>query len=490
LLGGNAGTTSANFLGTTDNQALQLRSFNYRGLELTSATRTGVGYGYSRGMNLAAGYFGNFISSDVIGATIAGGGFETHGQLITDPIVHHPNGVTADFGTVGGGGDNAAGNYGTVPGGSGNSAAGQYSFAAGRFAQANDAGSFVWADSQNAGFASTASDQFSIRAQGGVRLDNSSSMYFGNQRRQMLNLYADTGYQYGIGVQAGTLYQRSEGDFAWYAKGTHADGHGDAGGGTELMRVNDSKLSVRGQVVAKGNAGDELAKFGYSSRYTDGTFFNWYGVTASCRRLLGAEDEHCGFGEAIGPNIASPVIWMNDYVGNAFEVKKVGSGQVVPTGTKLFAVHSDGVTEVNVLQINGGSDLAEPFHMSDQDIPKGSLVVIDDENPGKLKLSTQACDSRVAGIISGANGINPGITLHQEGVFEGGQNVALSGRVYALADATSGPIQPGDLLTSSSTPGHVMKVTDHAHAQGAIVGKAMSALKEGKGMVLVLVSLQ
>ena len=35
-----------------------------------------------------------------------------------------------------------------------------------------------------------------------------------------------------------------------------------------------------------------------------------------------------------------------------------------------------------------------------------------------------------------------------------------------------------------------MKVTDHAKAQGAILGKAMSSLKEGKGLVLVLVSLQ
>jgi hypothetical protein len=128
--------------------------------------------------------------------------------------------------------------------------------------------------------------------------------------------------------------------------------------------------------------------------------------------------------------------------------------------------------------------------MSDDQIPKGALVVIDEENPGKLKLARQAYDTRVAGIVSGANGINTGITLQQEGVFQGGQNVALSGRVYALADPSNGPIKPGDLLTSSETPGHVMKVTDHAKAQGAIVGKAMSALKESKGMVLVLVSLQ
>jgi hypothetical protein len=58
------------------------------------------------------------------------------------------------------------------------------------------------------------------------------------------------------------------------------------------------------------------------------------------------------------------------------------------------------------------------------------------------------------------------------------------------ADAANGAIRPGDLLTTSSTPGHAMKVTDHARAQGAILGKAMTSLAEGKGMVLVLVTLQ
>jgi hypothetical protein len=142
------------------------------------------------------------------------------------------------------------------------------------------------------------------------------------------------------------------------------------------------------------------------------------------------------------------------------------------------------------LTISGGCDLAEPFEISSVEIPKGSLVTIDEENPGKLRLATQEYDTHVAGIVSGANGINCGISLHQEGAMQGGQNVALSGRVYALADAANGSIKPGDLLTSSSTPGHVMKVTEPSRAQGAIVGKAMSGLKDGKGMVLVLVSLQ
>jgi len=75
-------------------------------------------------------------------------------------------------------------------------------------------------------------------------------------------------------------------------------------------------------------------------------------------------------------------------------------------------------------------------------------------------------------------------------MLEGGENVALSGRVHVQADASFGAIKPGDLLTTSDTPGHAMKVTDHARAQGAILGKAMTCLKEGKGTVLILVTLQ
>ena len=116
--------------------------------------------------------------------------------------------------------------------------------------------------------------------------------------------------------------------------------------------------------------------------------------------------------------------------------------------------------------------------------------MIDDEQPGQLKLSSAAYDTRVAGIVSGANGIQPGLSLHQQGAMEGTQEVALTGRVYVKADATGGPINPGDLLTTSGTPGHAMKVRDHDRSQGAILGKAMSGLKEGKGMVLVLVTLQ
>jgi hypothetical protein len=144
------------------------------------------------------------------------------------------------------------------------------------------------------------------------------------------------------------------------------------------------------------------------------------------------------------------------------------------------------------ITIEGGADLAEPFPMSGagETISEGEVVVIDENNPGRLKLSHQAYDPRVAGVVSGANGIHPGIQMQQQGLLEGGKNVALSGRVYVQADASNGAIAPGDLLTTAETPGCAMKVTDHARAQGAILGKAMSPLSHGQGTVLVLVTLQ
>lgn len=106
-------------------------------------------------------------------------------------------------------------------------------------------------------------------------------------------------------------------------------------------------------------------------------------------------------------------------------------------------------------------------------------------------VSSNPFDKKVAGIISGAGGVNPGMVMGQENSEADGANpVALTGRVYCCADASNGAISPGDLLTTSHTPGHAMKVSDYQKAQGAIIGKAMTGLEQGQGLVLVLVTLQ
>jgi hypothetical protein len=160
----------------------------------------------------------------------------------------------------------------------------------------------------------------------------------------------------------------------------------------------------------------------------------------------------------------------------------------------------NGTNRVRVLQITGGADLAEPFDVisgvGGGTIIPGMVTVIDREHDGKLAPCARAYDTAVAGVISGANGLSPGLIMKAEGqpYATGEQPLAMTGRVWCWVDASSnsggGPVKRGDRLTTSNTFGHAMKVTDETKASGSVIGKAMTELPDGKGLVLVLVNLQ
>jgi hypothetical protein len=290
------------------------------------------------------------------------------------------------------------------------------------------------------------------------------SVLFGSQTRQMLNMF---GTGFGIGVQTADLYFRSGSGFAWHWGGTHNDNTYNSGGGTTLLTL------------------DNTTGLNFGSRL--GQHLSLWGGTSSRRFDIGIQA--ATLYTRCGNNVGDAFAW---YKGGAHNdnARNPGGGQTLMTLDGEAGLFVAGAASICALTIRGGCDLAEPFPMKEEEIEKSSVVVIDDEHPGQLKRSTEAYDTRVAGIVSGANGVNAGIALHQDGLLEAGQNVALSGRVYVQADATFGAIKPGDLLTTSNTPGHAMKVSDHGKAQGAILGKAMTPLAEGRGMVLALVTLQ
>ena len=157
--------------------------------------------------------------------------------------------------------------------------------------------------------------------------------------------------------------------------------------------------------------------------------------------------------------------------------------------------NGDGRIITQELQITGGSDLSEQFDVRTSDgsaVQPGMLVCIDPAHPGALAVAGRAYDKTVAGIVSGAGGVKTGMSMGQKGTAADGRHaVALTGRVYCYVDATVAAVEPGDLLTSSDTPGYAMKAADHERAQGAAIGKAMTPLAKGeKGLVLVLVNLQ
>jgi hypothetical protein len=155
-------------------------------------------------------------------------------------------------------------------------------------------------------------------------------------------------------------------------------------------------------------------------------------------------------------------------------------------GNVLIESESTGMA---VVELGEGLDYAEGFDVSDMTgIAPGTVLIIDPNHPGKLTISDIPYDVKVAGIVAGANETGSGVRL---GADQFDFDVALAGRVYCNVDATEAGVEPGDLLTTSATPGYAMKVIDYKRAQGAILGKAMERLEEGeKGQILVLVTLQ
>lgn len=113
-------------------------------------------------------------ASAINGASIVGGVGNTADGSFSSIGGGYNNQAYGDYSTIsGGGGNNADSNVtrglgATIPGGRRNRANGNFSLAAGRRAHALHHGTFVWADSTEADFASTAQDQFLIRATNGV----------------------------------------------------------------------------------------------------------------------------------------------------------------------------------------------------------------------------------------------------------------------------------------------------------------------------------
>src|ERR1700738_4563337 len=136
-----------------------------------------------------------------------------------------------------------------------------------------------------------------------------------------------------------------------------------------------------------------------------------------------------------------------------------------------------------------GADCAEHFDVADADtLEPGTLMVINKN--GILEQSAQAYDKKVAGVISGAGNHKTGIVLDKQPSEENRKPIALIGKVNCKVDARYSPIEVGDLLTTSSTPGHAMKASEPQKAFGSIIGKALRVIGEGQGLIPILIALQ
>ena len=112
------------------------------------------------------------------------------------------------------------------------------------------------------------------------------------------------------------------------------------------------------------------------------------------------------------------------------------------------------------------------------------------DQDGNLRPSKQPYDKKVAGVVSGAGNFRPAIILGKREQSDRRRAIALVGKVYCKVDAKNSPIEVGDLLTTSETPGYAMKAVDPFKAFGCVIGKALGPMQEGNGLIPILVSLQ
>jgi hypothetical protein len=147
------------------------------------------------------------------------------------------------------------------------------------------------------------------------------------------------------------------------------------------------------------------------------------------------------------------------------------------------------VSVTNDLFLKNRGDVAERFEVDATAHYHPGMLMVIGEN-GALEPCTCAYDKRAIGVISGAGALRPAVTL---GAFESQAvtvPIALVGTVFCLVDATQGPVKAGDLVTTSETPGHAMTATDPVKSFGAIVGKALAPLREGRGLIPIVIALQ
>jgi hypothetical protein len=375
-------------------------------------------------------------------------------------------------------GDQGIGVYGEAS----STAAGEVNFG-GYFSAGAENGQGVYAEASGAngiGVFGWATDTGAIQNKGGV---------FEAEGDAGVGVFARASGSSGVGVRAvGGITGSLSTSSAVSGYGVYGSASGDNGKAVYGIANNSGDVeNYGGYFIAQGTSGKGV--YAYSGSGTGVLAESFWGTAV-----------HAESDGAVALYAKSPYPTCVGCSAGVFEGRvKVVDG----TGATLIQMNewgdgdivTSGHTTTSVLTITGGSDLSEQFDVRgiEEDIPPapGMVVSIDPERPGHLRISDGAYDRGVAGIISGAGGIRPGRLMGQSGsVADGANPVALTGRVYCWADAGNGAIEPGDLLTTSETPGHAMKVTDYASAQGAILGKAMSSLEAERGLVLVLVTLQ
>jgi hypothetical protein len=213
-------------------------------------------------------------------------------------------------------------------------------------------------------------------------------------------------------------------------------------------------------------------------RNSDGNFYAGFGYGANKETFLRAGDAANGVMHIGDLNTSKTLLQENG--GN------VGIGM---SPDSQYRLDVNGSVRVSGNIAAKYQDVAEWVPAS-HSLPAGTVVTLDPTKSNHVEASTHAYDTRVAGVVSA----QPGIALGEQS--DSKVLVATTGRVKVMVDASSGPIEVGDLLVTSDIAGVAKKSEPlllggvPIHRPGTLIGKALEPLTKGRGEILVLLSLQ
>lgn len=196
---------------------------------------------------------------------------------------------------------------------------------------------------------------------------------------------------------------------------------------------------------------------------------------------------------AVGSHTINLVVTDNNSTGSPGDEVEV---EVVSPTAAVFRVDTSGrmfsdATVYAAAFETGEADIAEWVSVSGV-VDPGDVLELDPRRTATYRRSNRPCSLLVAGVVSTAPGVvlgSPPTTPHSLLTTYNSQALlALIGIVPVQVTAEGGPIRPGDLLVTSSTPGHAMRWSGTEPCPCSLVGKALEPMTEESGVILVLLT--
>ena len=248
------------------------------------------------------------------------------------------------------------------------------------------------------------------------------------------------------------------------------------------------------QVAGSANFGGEGSSTG-ANRFVIGASHADYGVIGYNTKPTNT----LGVYQYYGADSASQIYFYDG--GFRFRIAPVGvGGNNITFAEPLTIAKTGAITMATSVSVTGDMTVAGNIAAKYQDVAEwvpsaadlevGTVVVLDPTASNHVMAAARAYDTAVAGVVSA----QPGLILGEASADK--EMIATTGRVRVKVDATSHPVKIGDLLVTSHAKGYAMvsepvKVSGaEFHRPGTIIGKALEPLPNGKGEILVLLSLQ